>query len=247
MKKHILPFLMLLISGLAAAQTADEILNKHLEAMGGKDKMAAMKTVYMESVAVRPNGDEVVTKMWKQDKQGMRREINFGMGSITSVVTDKEGWSSNPRSGGKFEAMTPEMVQAQQSELDCAGPLIDYASKGHKAEYVGKEDVNGVSCHVIKLTTKAGREITYCLDPATYYVARMKMKGGGMGMRGGNPNAQGAPAQDREFVTDFSDYRKTEDGYLFPWTTTIVGMGASSNIEKVEVNKPIDPKTFKPE
>jgi outer membrane lipoprotein-sorting protein len=247
MKKHILPFLLLFIAASAAGQTADEILSKHLEAMGGKEKMAAMKTMYMESVAVRPNGDEVVTKMWKQDKQGMRREINFGMGSITSVVTDKEGWSSNPRSGGKFEAMTPEMIQAQQADLDCAGPLVEYAAKGHKAEYAGKEDVNGVSCHVIKLITKAGREISYCIDPTTYYISRMKAKGGGMGMRGGNPNAQGAPAQDREFVTDFSDYRKTEDGYLFPWTTTIVGMGASSNIEKVEINKPIDPKTFKPE
>jgi hypothetical protein len=77
----------------------------------------------------------------------------------------------------------------------------------------------------------------------------MKAKGGGMGIRGGgnNPNAQGAPPQDREFITDFSDYRKTDEGYVFPWTTTIVGMGASSNVEKIEVNKPVDPKLFRPE
>ena len=235
----------------AMGQTVDEVVTKYTEAMGGKEKLAAMKSIYMEAVAVRPNGDEVVTKTWKVQNQAMRREINFGMGNIVSIVTDKEGWAQTPRSAGKFEAIPAEMVQAQQGELDCAGPLFDYAAKGHKAELLGKEDVNGVYCHVVKLTTKTGREITYYLDPNTYYVARMKTKGNmGMGgMRGGgnNPNAQGAPPQDRELVTEYSDYRKTEDGYVFPWTTTIVGMGASSNIDKVEVNKPVDMNLFKPQ
>lgn len=235
------------------AQTIDEVLAKHVEAMGGKEKLASLSSVYLESVAVRPNGDEVITKTWKVHNQAMRREIDFGMGKIVSIVTNTEGWSSNPRSGGKFEAMAAEMVQAQQGELDCAGPLVDPVAKGHKAELAGKEDVNGVSCHVVKLTTKSGREMTYYIDAGTYYVARLKMKGGmGMGMRGGaggnNPNAQqGAPAQDREFITDYSDYRKTPEGYVFPWTTTIVGMGASSNIEKVEVNKTTDMAMFKPQ
>jgi outer membrane lipoprotein-sorting protein len=233
------------------AQTVEEVLAKHMEAMGGKEKLATLSSVYMESVAVRPNGDEVITKTWKVHNQAMRREIDFGMGKIVSIVTDKEGWSSNPRSGGKFEAMPAEMVQAQQGELDCAGPLIDPVAKGHKVELAGKEDVNGVSCHVVKLTTKTGREVTYYIDPNTYYVARMKTKGG-MGMRGGaggnNPNAQQTqPAQDREFITEYSDYRKTPEGYVFPWTTTIVGMGASSNIEKVEVNKAADMALFKPQ
>jgi hypothetical protein len=250
MKKTVLPFIFILAAFASRGQSLDEVLAKYTDAMGGKAKLAAMTSIYMEAVAVRPSGDEVVTKTWKVNNQGMRREIDFGMGNIVSIVTDKEGWSSNPRSGGKFEPMTPEMVQMQQGELDCAGPLVDYAAKGHKAELAGKEDINGVSCHVVKLTTRTGREITYYIDGNTYYVARMKMKGGGMGMRGGggnNPNAQGAPPQDREFITDYSDYRKTEEGYVFPWTTTIVGMGASSNIEKVEVNKPVDPKLFKPQ
>jgi outer membrane lipoprotein-sorting protein len=250
MKKTVFSFVFILAAFAVGAQTVDEVLSKYTDAMGGKDKMAALKSIYMEAVAVRPSGDEVVTKTWKVHNQAMRREIDFGMGNIVSIVTDKEGWSSNPRSGGKFEPMTPEMVQMQQGELDCAGPLVDYAAKGHKAELAGKEDINGASCHVVKLTTKTGREMTYYIDAKTYYIARMKTKGGGgMGMRGGggnNPNAQGAPPQDREFITDFSDYRKTEDGYVFAWTTTIVGMGASSNIEKIEVNKEVDPKLFKP-
>jgi hypothetical protein len=48
-------------------------------------------------------------------------------------------------------------------------------------------------------------------------------------------------------VIEYSDYRKTDEGYIFPYTTTIVGMGASTNVEKIEVNKPVDAKLFKPE
>lgn len=145
MKKLLLPLLFIGASITVAGQTVDEVLAKYTEALGGKEKLAALKSVYMEAVAVRPNGDEVVTKTWKLHNQGMRREINFGMGNVISIVTDKEGWSTSPRSGGKFEPIPAEMVQMQQGELDCAGPLVDYAAKGHKAELLGKEDVNGVS------------------------------------------------------------------------------------------------------
>ena len=239
MKKILLPFFFISMGISAFAQTLDEVVAKHTEAMGGKEKLSSLKSVYMETVSVMQNGNEATAKLWKVNNELMRREFNFGMGTVTMVMTDKEGWSSNPRSGGKFEPLPPEAVQAQQSELDCAGPLVDYAAKGHKAELIGKEDINGTSCHVVKLTLKSGRDITYYLDAKTYYILRSKTKGGGGMRRGGNPDA--------ETVVEYSDYRKTDEGFVFPYATTIVGMGASTNVEKIEVNKPVDPKLYKPE
>jgi hypothetical protein len=140
--------------------------------------------------------------------------------------------------------MTPEMVTGMQSELDCAGPLVDYAAKGHKAELIGKEDVEGTECWKIKLTLKSGRDITYFIDPSTYYIIRVATTGGGFGGGRGAGGAQGAP---RESKIDYSDYKKTDDGYIFAFKTTPVGMGAGLFFEKIEVNKPVDPKAFKPE
>jgi outer membrane lipoprotein-sorting protein len=239
MKKFCLPLLILSLHSSTFAQSVDEVVAKHTEAMGGKEKLASLKSVYMETVSVMQNGNEATAKLWKVNNALMRREFNFGMGTVTMVMTDKEGWSSNPRSGGKFEPLPAEAVQAQQSELDCAGPLVDYAAKGHKAELIGKEDINGTNCHVVKLTLKTGRDITYYLDANTFYILRTKTKGGGGMRRGGNPDA--------ETIIEYSDYRKTEEGYVFPYGTTIVGMGASSNVEKIEVNKPVDAKLYKPE
>ena len=50
--------------------------------------------------------------------------------------------------------------------------------------------------------------------------------------------------------TEYADYKKTSDGFIFPMTITRPGMGGrgmSTTIEKIEVNKPVDEKLFKPE
>jgi hypothetical protein len=240
MKRFLFSAVILTLATSAFSQTVDEVVDKYMTAMGGKDKLNSLQSVYMETVTVMQNGNEATSKMWKVNGKLIRREINFGMGSMTSVVTDKEGWNSNPRNGNKFEPMTPEALQMQQGELDCAGPLADYKVKGSTAELIGKEDLNGTECYKIKLTLKTGRDITYYIDPKDYYIIRMKTKGGGMGQRAGaNPDA--------ELVIDYSDYRKTPEGYVFPYAITRVGMGGATNIEKIEVNQPVDPKLYKAE
>jgi len=240
MKRVLLSTLFVISAYMTMAQSVDDVINSYVTALGGKEKLASIQTLYTESVSVMQNGNEVTIKTWKVNDKLVRREVNFGMGSMTSVITDKEGWNSNPRNNNKFEPMTPEQVQMQQPELDCEGPLVDYKAKGHTAVLEGTEDIEGAKCFKVKLTLKSGRDVTYYIDSKTFYITRMKTKGGGMGgPRGANADA--------ELVVDYSDYRKTPDGYVFPYAFTRVGMGGSTNIEKIEVNKPVDPKLYKAE
>jgi len=238
----------LLASALSGrAQSADDIIRSHIDAMGGADRMKALQSLYTEGITVMPNGNEVTNKAWRVQGRLVRREIDFGMGNMKMVVTDKEGWSTNPRSGGSFEAMSPERAEAMRGEMDLPGPLFDYVAKGHKAEALPKEDVNGIACHVVKLTLKLGRDITYYFDPKTFYILRTKTKGSAGMMRSGSGPGGGQRNPDQEVLTDFSDYRKTAEGYVFAYSTTVVGMGAAMNMEKIEVNAKVDEKFFKPE
>lgn len=228
------------------AQTADEVINKYVSAMGGKEKLGAIKSLYMEGVAVMQNGNEITTKLYKVQDKLYRREIAAPFGNIVMIVTDKQGWSSNPRNGGSFEAMPEDAVKNQQQELDCPGPLVDYAVKGHKAELIGKEEVEGTEAIKVKLTLKSGQDVNYYFDPKTWYIIRMTRKGGGFGGGGGGrrPGGQGG---DGEMKIDYSNYQKTDDGYIFPMTVSM-GMGGSNmTFEKIEVNKPIDTNKYKPE
>src|ERR1700730_998811 len=183
---------MLLISSISGlqAQTVDEVINNYVDALGGKDKLNSIKTLYMEGVTVMQNGNEITAKVYKEQNKLSRRDVSFGMGSSTTIVTDKQGWFSNPRNGGSFEAIPTERLKAQQAELDITSPLVNYSAKGNTAELLGKEKVGETEAYKIKLTTKSGNEITYYIDPKTWYLVRETRKGG-MGIPGGGGRTAG--------------------------------------------------------
>lgn len=233
-------------SAIAVAQTADEVIAKYEAAMGGKDKLATLKSVHIEGVSVMQNGNEVTSVINKVQGALLRTDVNFGMGSFSLVVTDKGGWASNPRNGGKFEPLPEEALKAAQAELDLSGPLVNYAAKGHKAELLGKETIDGKETYKIKLTLASGSDIFYYIDAATYYIVREQKKG--MMRRGGGQGAQGnPPAGDNLQTTDYSDFQKTEEGFVFPYSIKRGGMGGNMIVEKLEVNKTVDPKLYKAE
>ena len=241
--KNIVLFAIVFLASIAGySQTVDEVISKHIEAMGGAEKLKSLKSVYMEGVAVMQNGNEITSKIYKVQDKLVRREIAFGMGSVTMIVTDKEGWASNPRTGGAFEPLPKEALEGQQLELDIAGPLVDYAAKGHKAELVGKDTAGTTEAYKIKLTPKTGKDVVYFIDTKDYYVVRQVVKGGmlGGGQGRGNQGANG------EVNINYSDYKKTPEGYVFPYTVSMGNSGNNMNYEKIEVNKPVDEKLYKP-
>jgi hypothetical protein len=235
-----------LASQQAYSQTVDEVIGKYVDAMGGKDKLLSIQSVYQEGVAVMQNGTEIDTKTWKVQGKLYRQEINFGMGSAVTILTPTQGWNSNPRNGGAFAAMTDEQVKSQQIQLDCAGPLVNYAAKGYKAELLGKDTVGGQECDQVQLTSATGALITFSIDEKKGYALRVVFKGLAMGGGGGGGNGGGGNGGGRraggngEFRIDFSDYQKTPDGYTFPFTLVVGGFNLKTTVEKIEVNKPVD-------
>ncbi len=221
----------------AQAQTVDEIADKYAEARGGKDKLTAIKSIYMEG-AGQMMGNEIAVKVIKEQGKLVRNEFETGAGNGYRIVTEKEGWSMFSMRSTTPSPMTPEAVAAQQTELDIAGPLVNYTAKGHKAELVGKENTEaGIECFKIKLTSNTGRELNYWIDAKTYLLVQSSQK-----MSGRN-------GTEVEALTLYSDY-KAVDGILFPHTVESKGQGpggGSTTFDKVELNKPVDPKMYKPE
>jgi outer membrane lipoprotein-sorting protein len=221
----------------AKAQTAEEIIAKHIEALGGKDKLQSIKSLYIEGVAVMGNGTEITSKTWQVKDKLYRQEISFGMGNVVVIVTPGKGWRSDPRNGGAFAPIPDEMLKTMQAQLDPAGPFVDYVAKGTKVELLGNDTVGGKTCYKLKLTFAAGNYATYYIDAQTWYILRQARKGGGM-MGGGGGGGRRDP--NAEFNIDFSDYQKTPEGYIFPFSVVAGGFGAKSSVEKLEVNKPVD-------
>jgi hypothetical protein len=216
------------------AQTVDEVISKYETARGGKDKLLAVKSIYMEGSRTMM-GNDIMIRLTKEQDKLSRTEFDMAGGTGFFLVTDKEGWMLIPMRSPDPAAMPAPQVAAAQTELDIAGPLVDYAAKGHKTELVGKDSANGVACFKIKLTSKAGKEIFYWIDAGTYLLVQSSQKVEG-GRNGGVV----------EMTTVYSDYKEI-DGVKFPQTIEQKGGQAGTTIfDKIELNKPVDPKLYKP-
>jgi hypothetical protein len=232
------PCIALLAVGLLAgvmvkAQTADEIVNKNIEAIGGKDKINSVKSLYVEA-DMDAMGNTAPSVTYIVNGKSFRNDLDFGGQKISRVVTTTGGWSVNPLAGQAApEAMPVEQRAAQADEYQIGGFLFDYAARGYKIELQGKEDVNGVSAHKLHLTGPNGVDATYFIDPTTFLVLKMAYK---LSIQG----------QTIEATRAYSKYQKTDAGIVIPFTTELAfqGFSLTSNVKKIEANKDVDAKLF---
>ena len=221
--------LALVVAQFAQAQTVDEIIDKHVKALGGKENLNKIQNVIMEG-GFNFQGAEIAVTLTQVHNKLNRQDIFVNGMHGFELLTDKDGWAYMPFRGmQKPEPKTEDEVKQSQSDLDIAGPLVDYAAKGHKVELVGKEDVDGTECFKIKALLKSGKELTFFIDPSTYLIIRIKEK---RKMNG----------KEVELQTDFSDYKDVE-GVKMPYGIT--QQFGTVLISSIKVNQTIPESVFK--
>jgi hypothetical protein len=212
------------------AQTADEIINKYIDALGGKEKLQQVKSVYMENTQ-QVMGNEGPSTINMVTGVGFKMVSEFNGQSVIIAVTDKGGWQVNPFQGASTPtAMPDEMFKQSKGRLDAFGPLYNYAAKGNKVEFQGKES----GAYKIKITSPDSVETTVYIDSATYYMTKLTSTAQMMG-------------QTMEVTYTYSNFKKVEPGIVFPHSTEISYGGQfniTSTVNKIEVNKKIDPTIF---
>ena len=215
------------------AQTADEIIAKHIEATGGKEKLGAINSVRMESTMNVMDNDAASTTIVLNGK-GYRSESDFGGQKIIQVVTDKSGWAVNPFGGSSEPAALPEDQYKSGVSQIYIVPFLNYAARGEKAELLGKEKVGNIDTYKIKLTSKDNVASTYYVDPSTYYIVQ-NIRSADMG------------GQQVNVTSVYSDFKKLDYGWVTPQTTQVNfgdQFSMTSKIKKIEVNTPVDAAVF---
>ena len=232
MKTFFLSLTTFLLFFAAKAQTADDIIAKHNDAIGGKEKLSQLTSVSIENTT-EIMGNEASSKAIILNGKGYKNMMDFNGQQIVQVVTDKGGWAINPFAGSTSATeITPEQYKSSEDEI-YVDPLFNYAEHGAKVELTGQEKVGDINAYKIKYTNKDGAITTFYIDPATNYIIQE--------LRTGEMQGQSV-----DITVSYSNYKKTDFGLVIPYTTGI-DMGQfnmKTTTTKVEINKAVDPSIF---
>src|SRR5688572_9338041 len=145
--------------GTAYALDVRQLVDKHVEAVGGRAKIDALVSLRVDGkVTFRSYGDLTVELLWSRTSKrpGMIREEASLQGLTAIYAFDgKEGWSIQPFEGRREPDRTsPDDTKDLEQQSEMFGPLAVAAQKGFTLEYLGTEDVDGTPAHKIKVVRK---------------------------------------------------------------------------------------------
>ena len=224
--------LMMLVAGPAvSAQTADEIVEKNLQAKGGLTRMRAIQSVRQTSRMSMQGMDGQIVMVSKRPNL-MRQEMTIQGQTVIMANDGVNPWMINPFSGQSraiiLDGPLAEMTR-EQSAFD--GPLVDYKERGSRLELVATEALGTAKVHHLKLTSKAGIVQHIYIDTTTMLDTLIVSETAGAG----------------KLEQELLDYRDVE-GIKVPFhvrTKTNGVVQSELKVEKVEFNAKIDDSVFK--
>lgn len=223
------------LSVFSLSQTAEELVNKNIQAKGGIDKIRAIHSVRITG-KLNGGGGFTAATMQENLRPNLVRET-FSLQGMTAITAydGTTGWQIQPFGGHKDpELMGEDDLKDLLLDADFDGPLVDYKEKGNTVEFLGHDVVDGDDALRLKVTLKDGDIIYYYLDPDTFLEIRKEVQ-------------EFIRGSVRETLIDLGSYKPVA-GVMYPYS---IAQGTKANpasqtttVEKIEVNINIDPADF---
>jgi outer membrane lipoprotein-sorting protein len=233
--------LLLAFVNVASAQTADEVIEKHLAALGGRpafSKLTSRLTKGTISVTT-PVGE--VTGSIEIYNQAPNKQRTFIQLDLTGVGLGKVVQDQ------RFDGTSGYMIDSLQGNREITGeqlepmknssfpnPLLNYKEMGTTVELAGKEKVGDRDAYVLVGKPKSGPAVRQYIDAQTYLPIKTVVKI--------NVPQLGTEV---EQTSEMSDFREV-DGIKIPFHVTQVTSLQSLTVtfSQVEHNTKIDQSVF---
>ncbi|HPI19961.1 MAG TPA: hypothetical protein PKY56_06270 [Candidatus Kapabacteria bacterium] len=173
MKAKILSILILIFAvTYANSQTADMIIGKAINAVGGEKSFKSINSI--EYVMVLTGmGMEMPMKYYKKGDDKIRLEISYMGQDMISVLNGKSAWTKTAGNVIEVpEAALNEFKGQLESQVEAFDmPFINYKEKNITFELIGEEPVNGIDAYKIEATSADGNSTLY-IDKATNFLIK---------------------------------------------------------------------------
>jgi hypothetical protein len=220
------------------AAALDELLERHVQALGGRDKINAVHSVvqhleYREGSFVIP--DAFIAQMrpyYKTigDPRDKKIDINEGY--------DGSAWEYYADPGVVIRTVGAAAA-ATRHGTEIIDSLVEYRLLGTRVELAGRDTFAGQPAYKLHVTLADGFEQDIFIDPLSFLI---------VGDRRSAPIHAFGQAVRSENRT--GDYRPV-NGVLFPFSVKEVEIATgremnSNTIQSIVVNEPLDPSFFSP-
>jgi hypothetical protein len=227
--------LALLLGGFAPAQSLDQILSRHFQALGGEQRLHAIKTLRMEGKVNAGEPWELPFTRFLKRPGRVRDEVRISGTVMVQGYDGSNAWQLNPLTGKKDpEILGEESRRDQAFQADLEGPLLDWKAKGHRVELLGQEEVEGTLTWKLKVTLRSGDLLQVYLDCDSLMIIKEELK-------------QVVRGTERETETFLGDYLQA-GGIYFPGTVESGAKGAATRsktlFEKIQADPVLDDALF---
>lgn len=204
-----------------AGVTAQSVIKKHVDAIGGEKALKAVKTLLVSSKGtIQGQSLDMISKV---SSKGMSStDITMqGMSMMKQVIGDKIGYQTSR--GQKKNIEGAELIKEKKEAV----PFIELGLLADKTiALTGIETINGQDAYVIQVGASR-----HFYDVKT-------------GLRIASENESGEGAQKRKVITSFNDYVDVK-GVKVPYKITLdVGMPLEFITQEVKINEGVTDKDF---
>ncbi len=224
------------LTSLASAQTAEELVNRNLQAKGGVDKIKAIRSLRATG-KLQQGGMTAQVGTDSMAPNLLRRSFTIQGLTQIQAYDGNTGWKISPFEGRKDpERLGEEELRDVMESAIFLGPLVDYQAQGNRIEYLGKDLIDGDDVYRLKVTLKNGDIWYYYLDPETFLEVRME-------------KVRFIRGVVHESVIECGSYKLVAGVYM-PFTCETGSKQSPGNrsqvtYDKIEPNVTLDPAEFK--
>lgn len=210
--------------------TAGKVIDNYLKAIGGKDKLADVKSLKMD-MGADMMGNSIDMKVYKKTPKKLLVEVGMG-GNVMSKQLLNEDEVVVAQMGNKMpvnDEIKEELVIGSYPF-----PELKYEEIGVETKLIGIEKVDVADAYAVEVTYPSGTKVTQYYDVESGFKIRQT-------------RVAKTPQGEMPMSTEFGDYKEVNGIYFPHLVVQPMGGGMKMNIktESIEVNPEISDDTFK--
>jgi zinc protease len=211
--------------------TLQTVVDKHLKAMGGKERLKAVKNVRVTSVFKEGDAVVMTSTMQRARPNLVRYDSDKNGAKLTKIFDGQQAWMMEGSAAPQRLDKEKTSMMAEGAAFDDA--LLDPKAQGYALKLDGMEEVNGAPTFKVVLTRGTTTEVRF-IDPQSFLEVRRTYTG----------THEGKPV---DKVLTFSDYREV-DGIMLNHRTQWAADGKQGErvTQSADYDAPMDAATFKP-